>query len=191
MPEPYSTYSTDRPVYYVANLFARHMLHVSPDIISIVGLLFMIPILKNLFYGGSTIEVVVLVIIKQFMDCLDGTVARMHNTGSEYGEVIDMICDVLGMIAYLWFAIYKFNKTKKMNYMMLSVICLLVYGVLDEFYDLYNITHRCKFDKNKKGKLNKRTQLCSYKKKYTFITKLFHDNSVLVQVIGVLVFKLN
>ena len=98
MPAPQGKYSTDILIYKVTQFISTHMCAVSPNTISTIGFLFIIPVILNLLNNGSMAEILFLVFCKQFLDCLDGTVARTCNTQSDFGAKLDIFLDVLFVI---------------------------------------------------------------------------------------------
>ena len=182
MPEPKSKFATDKFVYYIAKKLSPHLYNINPNLISVAGLLLIIPILNNLYNGGSIAYLIMLVITKQFLDCLDGTVAREHNKTSIVGILVDTLCDLITIFLYLRYCIYQFNKNKQINCLFALIICLITYGLIDEFSDLYRVVGCYIKKKNIK---------CAIKQNYNILNRFVHDNSVLIQLISVLIFKLN
>ena len=88
-------------------------------------------------------------------------------------------------MGYASFGVYKINKSRRINYVLILLLIIVAYGILDEINNLWTIVKKCNY-KNTDNK----NELCGIKKNYNFLTKMLHDNSVLAQLIGVLLFKL-
>ena len=185
MPEPMTKYGTDVPIYNLANYVAKNLTFVNPNVITLLGLLMMIPILMNLYYDGSTATLICMVIFKQFLDCLDGSVARVNKKSTNFGVFFDTLCDFITIIGYLSFSIYKIGKTKKYYYLLVLLTLLLVYGFFDEYKNLQTIMENCNYKS-----MDTEKKVCGIKGNYNILTKVVHDNSVLIQLLGVLAFKL-
>ena len=186
MPETFS--GTDAITYRLTKKISPYLANVSPNMISILSLLMMIPIINNLYYNGTTINIIFFVFIKQFLDCLDGTVAREHGKITSTGVALDFICDYISGLIYLWFVVNLFITKKiyrKNKAIIFITLCLLLW-LVDDIPTLYKIMN-CAKNNNKNNNKNN----CGVKNDYNIFTKFLHDNSVIVQVIGVLILKLN
>lgn len=184
MPGPTNKLSSDYPVYKLFDYIMPYLSEVSPNLISFASFAMMYPILNNLYYNGSTVALIMFVIIKQTLDCLDGAVARAHNKTSKMGELIDILCDTMSAILYLQFAHYKIKYMKTSNILLYTLYILIVLGICSEMYQLYNM-FICMLDKEKKS------QSCKvniYANKYN---NFVSDNSIIVQIFTVLAFKTN
>ena len=186
MPEPMTKFSTDIPVYYVTKKISPYLSTVSPNLISFASLLMMIPIINNLYYKGSAINLVIFVVFKQFLDCLDGSVAREHNKTSTSGLIVDNLCDTISSIIYALYGFYVIKKNKKVNYLQYLIICGVVYMIIKELSFLMK-TIKCYHNDTKKTQQEK----CGDYGKYNDIQKFIHDNSVLVQLAAILCFKIS
>lgn len=186
MPESFS--GTDVIVYKITKFLSPYLGNVSPNAISIASLLMMIPIMHNLYYNGTVVNTLLLVFVKQFLDCLDGTVAREHNKMSARGVAVDFVCDYLSGIIYLSFIIHLFKKNKKYrkNIGIVVVALALTYWIVDDLPTLFEII-KCANNDNADNPDHK----CGMKDDYNVITKLLHDNSVVVQILGALLVKIN
>ena len=109
MPEPTSKFSTDKYIYTMTKYISPYLCKVSPNTISIIGFILVIPILYNLSYQRGMMELLLLAFTKQFFDCLDGTVARTCNTGSIFGAKLDILLDTIFGIIISLYVIPLFN----------------------------------------------------------------------------------
>lgn len=181
MPEAFS--GTDVVIYRLTKILAPYLGSVDPNLISFGSLLMMIPIIHNLYYNGPILNTFILVFIKQFLDCLDGTVAREHNKMSATGMAVDFVGDYLSGLFYLCFIVNIFitNEKYRKNITLLFISGCLIYWLVDDIPTLYKLL---KYTKNKDEKNS------TVKNDYNAITKFLHDNSVISQIIGVLILKI-
>lgn len=182
MPETFS--GTDTIIYRLTKKLSPYLKNVSPNMISVSSLLMMIPIIYNLYYNGTIINIIIFVFIKQFLDCLDGTVAREHDKMTSTGIAVDFICDYISALIYLWFVVnlFKTNKKYRTNKAVIFIALSLLLWLVDDIPTLYKIMKCSKSNNNNS---------CGKKNDYNIFTKLLHDNSVIIQVISVLILKLN
>lgn len=82
----------------------------------------------GLLNNWSTKTMVLLIIFRSFLDCLDGAVARKCNKFSEFGGKLDANGDILFVNFYIVSMIYLlYNKSDSIKYIGLIVIPLLSY----------------------------------------------------------------
>jgi phosphatidylglycerophosphate synthase len=177
MPEPYSKYSTDKPIYYLTKKLSPYLCFIHPNIISILGFLFVIPIIYNMYANRGWGELIVLGFIRQFLDCLDGTVARKCNTGSNFGAKLDIGLDLLTAITISLYAIAHliFYPPHISKIIIISVlICMTIFGLSNYLFD------KEKADKNNTNiddiELDPFFQFC-------------HDNSMIAVILLLLFLK--
>ena len=178
MPEPISNFSTDKYIYKLTKAISPYLCHISPNIISITGFLFIIPILGNLAYRRGLYELLILAFIKQFFDCLDGTVARTCNTGSVLGAKLDILLDtIFGIIISIYVfqhIIYKPGINIYTKYFVAAISITIIYQLTN---------YLCKKLKaDKEGRNIDEVELGE--------AEIFHDNSVLITVSVFLIIKL-
>ena len=79
--------------------------YFNPNTITLVGLVF--AVLAGLFFAyGITFCAVILVIISSLIDLLDGAVAKINNSGTKFGGILDSVCDRYSdaaiMVGIMW-----------------------------------------------------------------------------------------
>lgn len=179
MPEPQGKFSSDIYIYRLTNGISPYLCHISPNVISIVGFLFVIPILYNLVGGRGIRELLVLVFLRQFLDCLDGSVARKCNTGSIFGAKLDVLLDTLFSILTGFFFIQRLlysPKTKVNIYIKIILIIITLYAI----YCCASLLYK------KRRAEQKGEDMDSIKLEETTFS---HDNSVLLSLIGFFIMK--
>lgn len=127
MPEPTSVYSTDKFIYnYISNPIAELICFIDPNFITFITLLLTIPITYGLLNNWSTLSITTLMLIRQILDCLDGSVARKCNKQSEFGAKFDYITDNIFLTIIIGSMIYLlYNKNDQNKYTGLIIISVL------------------------------------------------------------------
>ncbi len=177
MPEPVSTLSTDKYIYQLTKAISPYLCAISPNTISIVGFLFVIPILLNLSYKRSLLELLILAFIKQFFDCLDGTVARTCNTGSVFGAKLDILLDTIFGIIISLYAFQHIIYKPKTNIYIKYIVAIISFACL---YYLSSYLYK-KLKADQEGKNIDAVELGE--------AEIFHDNSVLIMLLVFLIIK--
>lgn len=172
MPTPTSKYASDNVTYYITNKLSKYLCFTSPNVISIIGFLFIIPILLNYKYNRGYPELIILAFIKQIFDCLDGSVARVCNKTTIFGAKLDIFLDTLTSILVSIYVIniliYNPPKERYKSGILILLMIGVVYNLVKYMYD--------KESADKKG-------LNMDKVKLTGFVAICHDNSVLISMI--------
>lgn len=182
MPEATDKYSTDYYVYnYVVNPIAKRICFISPNLITFLGLLLTIPICQNLLNKGSTTEFMCLVLLRYFMDCLDGSVARKCNKKSKFGAIFDIVSDTISNLIIALLILYIIIKTKK-NVLLNTIIILSIISVIINIY----MVLKYEIFNDRSGSLKNNSSHYFDNK----IIKLIHDNMLILIISGYLPIKL-
>ena len=178
MPEPTSKFASDNVIYYLTNKISKHLCFISPNVISIVGFLFVIPILHNYINDRSFIELIILAFIKQFLDCLDGSVARNCDKMTSFGAKLDVFLDNLSIFVISAYAIYVFivNRPKEL-YKNVLLIGGMTMFLITSCYEIYKISVE-KIESKHKNEL------------YLSIKNFFHDNMTLFSIVSYVIIKI-
>ena len=175
MPEPVSKYATDHAVYAVTRRIAPHLCNViSPNAISVIGFLFVVPIIYNYAANRGYTELVVLGMLRQFGDCLDGTVARSCGKMSTFGAKLDIALDVLTCVLISLFVLYRLAVHPPRNRYKIAALVGLIATAL------YNII---------KYALDKTTSNDMEHVQMTPFFQAWHDNSFLGVIVTVCALK--
>ena len=127
MPEPTSVYSTDKYIYkYIINPIASKICFLEPNHITLLAIFLTIPTVYGLLNNWSTLSLVLLVMFRAFLDCLDGAVARKCNKFSEFGHKLDQYGDIIFNTSYFVTLLYiLYNKSDINKYIGIIIILLL------------------------------------------------------------------
>ena len=108
-------------------------LGITPNFITISNILLRIYIFYFLINDNTGWHLVPLFILTQFLDCLDGTLARKYNQTSELGNILDHGSDMLfwGMLMVL--TLYRTRNTKYV-YIVLVVFFATLYSIYLKFF---------------------------------------------------------
>lgn len=74
---------------------------------------------------GRTKEAGIFYIIGYILDCVDGRLARTHNMGSKFGEMFDLVSDMLVNSVLVSMFIYKYHNTISFEVGLLFIIATL------------------------------------------------------------------
>ena len=180
MPAPIGTYNTDRFIYTLTNLVSPTLCFVDPNLVSVFSFLMVFPILHNFHNGRPSYELVVLSIIKQFLDCLDGSIARNCNKSTAFGAKLDIVMDILSFLVLSVYVLWCISKQSSCTSTYLKGIFVLVVSMA--FMSSFTKVLFRKLEQERNDKDMDDININS-------MEQLFHDNSVLVFVIGVLIYK--
>lgn len=126
MPHADSEFSSDYYLYkYLTHPLAERICFISPNFITLCGSLLIIPIVNNLLKKGSLIVFLSLMITRHFLDCLDGSVARMCNKYSRFGALFDVISDIALFLSICCVAIFELARKRKTLVNVISLIIIL------------------------------------------------------------------
>jgi len=137
MPEPSSIYSTDMYIYkYITNPIASKNCYLKPNYITIFAICLTIPVVYGLLNNWSTQTMILLIILRTFLDCLDGAVARKCNKFSEFGGKLDGYGYLLFNSCFILTMIYLlYNKSNIIKYIGIIFIVLFVILINIKGYD--------------------------------------------------------
>jgi phosphatidylglycerophosphate synthase len=116
--------------------------NITANQVTIFNIFFRIYILYDLYYKNS-IYLIYFLILTHFIDCLDGTVARMYNQKTKFGAKLDHWSDKV-----FWPCIFIIiiNKCKTNNFIQKIIIILfilIIYSVL-----ICEFKKKCFFENN-------------------------------------------
>jgi phosphatidylglycerophosphate synthase len=172
MPEPIGKYASDRLIYtHICNPLSKQLCGVDPSFITFLGLLSVIPIVKNLYYNGSTQHLVFWLALRALLDCLDGAVARNCNKESHQGAVFDISSDLL-CASLISLIVIKHTWNTKYKFFVIILSMFLMSNLVINWYHTINGNEKVGLSKDEYG-------LCTF----------FHDNTVLLAIAGPLLIK--
>lgn len=110
---------------------------LSPNVITVLAILVGVAIAPALFYGQTTLALVLLILSGLF-DTLDGTVARLCYQTSPYGTALDIVGDRVVEFAILLGLYFVAPETRSLDVLLMLgsiLICVtsfLVVGIFSE-----------------------------------------------------------
>lgn len=149
---------------YITPFFCKYNIH--PNYVTIFAMLLNIVLyykLKNYYnlnLKNDKIFIIILIYIMEFLDCLDGSIARNCNKYSELGGFLDITNDNIRLAILISYGLLKYFNYKVFNFYFIYII----------FFILFLFEYTCEFD------------FASHKSKSTILT-LTRDNSILLYVI--------
>lgn len=112
-----------------------HNFNITANQITIFNIFFRIYILYDLYYYNS-VYIIYFLILTHFIDCLDGTVARMYNQQTKFGAMLDEWSDKIFFCILVLIILYKSNN----NLLKIIVVVFLI---------IYGLIHKICIDKKK------------------------------------------
>ena len=171
---PKSKYSTDYYLYKGLNKIAPKFCKIHPNVVTIAAALLIIPIIINILKDQNAFVFVLLLLIRNILDGLDGTLARKCDKGTDVGAYMDIIFDMIFFTALYVAIFYKIFAEKKLRKIIFKTNLKIIIIVLSLFlfiptmyyfgYEIYELS------KPEKRKPNKYYQL-------------FQDNETLMFII--------
>ena len=119
-------FCTDTFIRSISNKFINCNIH--PNIITIVNLTLLTPLIfYNLLKGRSFAELVILVLIRIFLDVHDGNTSRKCDLQSNLGGLLDLVGDFIFTLSILFIIPFRFSSflVKNDPYFPLSSISLV------------------------------------------------------------------
>ena len=173
---PEASTGTDYYLYkYLCKPIAKKICFIHPNIITTIGLLLAIPLYFNIVNKGKMLNAILLIIAIIFMDCLDGSVARSCDTGSDFGALYDILTDAIKVViiaAGICLYIFKLKKQKLIHIILVIFIILYILLFAKQLYD------EIKGNRSKKGEYF-----------YTSYHKFIHDNCMIFNVLAIYIIK--
>ena len=149
---------------YIIDPIAKKLCKVSPSFITFLSTLLIIPIIFNIVYNGPTASFMYLFLLRYFLDCLDGSIARRCNSSSSAGALFDIASDTIMVGSLNIIAIYYLISKKNQD--IISLIMILVLG----YYTYFMITASI-------------SQYYAHKQRpFTKFEKFVHDNGLITFV---------
>jgi phosphatidylglycerophosphate synthase len=100
-----------------------HSVHVTPNMVTIFNTILRVVILTMIYRNEYSILTVALLWVSQFLDCLDGELARMYNQMSKVGHIIDHGSDYIFWSLAIAITSVRFSKIDRV-----VVAALFAYG---------------------------------------------------------------
>jgi phosphatidylglycerophosphate synthase len=180
MPEVKCLYNlcADKPIYEISN-YTLFGCKVNPNIITGINLFLITPlILYNFIYNGSYIILFGLILIRVYLDILDGHIARRCKLQSRFGAMFDLFGDIFLIFSLSLIVIYYIYYFGHSNY-ALSMIALLI--VIYLYYKSSAQMYK-EIILLKNNKKNNRLM--------TTMDTIVADNSIILSFLGIFVIKI-
>jgi phosphatidylglycerophosphate synthase len=127
MPEPFNNkQSLDKYIYNAINQLPKIYCVLEPNQITLFNYLITFLIAYLIYYDYSYLAIIIIVIFRQFLDILDGAIARKCNKYSKLGEKLDIYGDYLlaGLLIIIFYLKSK-NKYIQYGYTILFIYCII------------------------------------------------------------------
>ena len=135
MPEPFNNkQSLDKYIYNAINKLPKSYCVLEPNQITLFNYLITILIVYLIYYDYSYLAIIIIVIFRQFLDILDGAIARKCNKYNKLGEKLDIYGDYL-LTGLLIIIFYLKSKNKFIQY---GYTILFIYYIIRSVYSEMN-----------------------------------------------------
>ena len=165
MPEVISNYGTDKVFYYIANNVCYYI-YINPNYITISTIFITNYISYLIIYNKNFSTIMLFVFIRSFFDILDGAMARYYNKTSEFGRLLDSVCDLYYSIIMFLTFFYKYIFA--LNFYKIFLILFFSYIIIDEAYTEFIL-------------INKNNSIDIFKQNKIML--IIHDNYILCNIV--------
>ena len=186
MPAPISQTSSDELVYkYVCVPLAKHICFIHPNFITLACFLLVIPIIYIILNDApfAFALLLFLVIVRSVLDCLDGAVARQCNKTSKLGMTLDAMNDFCS-----WLLIGLAMTWMLRNKRAFPIFAIgYVAGISLLAWNLYKYSFK---SNNAQDSDSDSDSALTALSALSALSALFHDNTVLVYTLVIVVYKI-
>jgi phosphatidylglycerophosphate synthase len=138
MPEPISYLATDRIFYdYLYNPLAEYICFLNPNHITVACFLMLIPLVVGLLKRWPLWIMILIMFVRQSLDCLDGAVARKCKKTSKLGAVLDVAEDVTTYIVLAALASWVLWQKRISPWILYTFIGINIYVLSSLISQLY------------------------------------------------------
>lgn len=137
MPEPPTPYSTNHYVYkYITTPLSKFMCPISPNVITALNMFMIFPVIYIIIFDKPLWTLIGAMVLRQIIDCLDGSIARNCNSKSEYGFFLDITSDLLYHYTLIIALVYRTYTTNlPFPYIRLIILLIIMIYYLFAFLD--------------------------------------------------------
>ncbi|MHA1718571.1 MAG: CDP-alcohol phosphatidyltransferase family protein [Promethearchaeota archaeon] len=136
-----------RPLAFPFVLLGKK-LKLTPNFFTTLSIITML--ISAFFYSQSLLILpAILLFIKQILDCVDGSLARLTNQFSKFGEIYDFVGDIVGFIAVTLCMAYSISDLKNDSIYYLYYILMAISVAIGTL--MYN-TAKSQYSKSLSGK---------------------------------------
>jgi CDP-diacylglycerol--glycerol-3-phosphate 3-phosphatidyltransferase len=130
------------PLRAIINACVR--LHIHPNTLTLIGVIVNVAAAWALAYGRFMLAFVIMLIANIF-DFIDGKVAHLTNTVSEFGAFWDSTLDRFSDLALITGLIFLYSKLNRSDYVMVAALTL-IFSIMTSYARARaeSLVHRCK-----------------------------------------------
>jgi len=118
-------------LYPIAKLIAplANKLNITPNQITVSNMLLRFYIISRFIAKDFSISTPILLLLTHFLDCLDGTIARMFNQTSEFGACLDGTSDKLFWTTLFIITIYYLRNNVFYRNLIIAIFAVILVGL--------------------------------------------------------------
>ena len=159
MPAP--SRGTDAILYdHLYKPLSDHLCWLHPNWVTIACFALIFPVIYGLHSGWSLMTLVVLMFVRQSLDCMDGAIARQCKTTSKLGALLDIMEDTLTIVLLGGYMTWRLRSRPVIAVPFASII-------------LYSLTIYVR---------QIRDHLADRKIEYSAFEQFVHDNTVVISM---------
>jgi len=130
------------PLRAIINACVR--LHIHPNTLTLIGVIVNVAAAWALAYGRFMLAFVIMLVANIF-DFIDGKVAHLTNTVSEFGAFWDSTLDRFSDLALITGLIFLYSKLGRSDYVMVAALTL-IFSIMTSYARARaeSLVHRCK-----------------------------------------------
>jgi len=119
-------------------------LHIHPNTLTLIGVIINVAAAWALGFGKFTLAFVIMLVANIF-DFIDGKVAHLTNTVSEFGAFWDSTLDRFSDLALITGLIFLYSKLGRGDYVMIAVLTL-IFSIMTSYARARaeSLVHKCK-----------------------------------------------
>jgi phosphatidylglycerophosphate synthase len=138
MPAPVSILSTDGFLYnYLYDPLAKHLCFLDPNHITIACFLMLAPLIIGFLQRWPLWMIILIMFVRQSLDCLDGAVARACKKTSKTGAILDMSEDIVTIIALGGLALWIMWQKSYPIWMFSILFAIYIYLIYNMTFHLF------------------------------------------------------
>jgi len=130
MPAPTTKLSTDAMLYdAIYDPLAKRLCFLDPNWVTVACFAMIAPLIYGLYKKWPLWLLLVVIFVRQSLDCLDGAIARACNRKSWLGAFLDCLEDTLSIIIFGAFVLWILATKKTPAWIYWSLVGLWLFGV--------------------------------------------------------------
>lgn len=103
-----------------------HEMGIIPNHITLINIVLRVYIITQIYYKDYSLKTLLLLLFSNYLDVLDGTLARMYNETSEIGKLADEASDIVFWTIVMILTYQNFLKNKSVRLLLIFIYLTLI-----------------------------------------------------------------